>query len=189
MKQKIILTIFLFICILCGLSAEDNGFKLLTTEEAQKQIRDQAAACNELEYLRSNSESLIEDTTEPLFILLPDEMIADIVSYEKNKFSIRMYNGNPVYALSDGIVSRVHFNSSDGNFTAIQTGNIVIKYVNLRKVATLSSKGTTIKVGDLIAFSGGTGAIFEPQLGIRIEAAEDSDRDYTIYLITSKSLK
>ncbi|ULQ60261.1 M23 family metallopeptidase [Brucepastera parasyntrophica] len=189
MKQKIIYSIFFFlICILCGFSMEDNGFKLLTTEEAQNLVRDQSAARSELEHLRSTTELVTTDTDEALFVLLPDEMVADIVSYEKNKFSIRMPENTPVYALCDGFAVKNHFNSNDGNFAKIQNGNIIIWYTNLTHIL-IPSVNSEIKVGERIARSGRTGAIREPQLGIRIEVADDSDRDYTIYLITSKSLK
>ncbi|ULQ60267.1 M23 family metallopeptidase [Brucepastera parasyntrophica] len=190
MKQKMIYSIFFFfICILCGLSAEDNGFKLLTTEEAQNLVRDQSAACNELEHLRSTTELVTTDTDEALFILLPDEMVADIVSYEKNKFSIRMPGNTPVFALCEGSLIKPAYDNIDGIFVPIQSRNIVIYYINLMKSIVPLSTGIEIKEGELIAYSGRTGAVFEHQLGIRIEVAEDSDRDYTIYLITSKSLK
>ncbi|ULQ58880.1 M23 family metallopeptidase [Brucepastera parasyntrophica] len=189
MKQKTILTKLLFICILCGLSAESNRFKLLTTEEAQNLVRDQSAARSELEYLRSETDTEKSEVSETLFVLLPDEMVADIVGYEKNKFSIRMPRGIPVYPLWDGYTVSLRYSISDGNFITIQSRDIIIDYTNLTHILIARSRQDEIKSSELIAYSGMTGPILEPQLGIRIEAAEDSDRDYAIYLITSKSLK
>ncbi|ULQ58797.1 M23 family metallopeptidase [Brucepastera parasyntrophica] len=124
-----------------------------------------------------------------LFILLPDEMVADIVSYEKNKFSVYMPRNTSVYPLYKGMVASVQYDDIDGVFISIQTRDITIWYTNLTRALIQSSRKTVINTDELIAYSGMTGAIREPQLGIRIESAEDSDRDYTIYLITGKSLK
>ncbi|ULQ60263.1 M23 family metallopeptidase [Brucepastera parasyntrophica] len=116
-------------------------------------------------------------------------MVTDIVSYEKNKFSIRMPGNTPVFAIYAGKSIKSVYSPIDGSQASIRTGDIVIRYIYLMRSIVPLSTGIEIKEGELIAYSGMTGPIFEPQLGIRIEAAEDSDRDYTIYLITSKSLK
>ena len=64
--------------------------------------------------------------------------------------------GTKVYAMMDGVVKRVGYDSRSGNFVVIDHGDYTVTYCHLSKV--LVKKGEHVRAGQTTCLSGNTGA-------------------------------
>lgn len=64
--------------------------------------------------------------------------------------------GTKVYAIMDGIVQRIGYDSRSGNFVVIDHGDYTVSYCHLSKI--LVAKGERVKAGQTTCLAGSTGA-------------------------------
>lgn len=121
----------------------------------------------------------------------PNEWIQQylIVSYPLNKMVVnspygwrrdpftgkqKLHNGidfharnNEVYAMMEGEVTKVGYDSRSGNYVTIRHGNYTVSYCHLSKV--LVRKNTIIKPGETVAITGNTGRSTGPHLHLSVK--------------------
>ena len=86
---------------------------------------------------------------------------------------LRFHNGidltanyEPVYAMLDGIVTKVGSNPSAGKYVTLQhSPDLEITYMHLSRIHV--TKGDCILSGDIVALSGNTGVSCSPHLHIK----------------------
>lgn len=64
--------------------------------------------------------------------------------------------GTKVYAIMDGIVERIGYDSRSGNYVVIDHGDYTVSYCHLSKI--LVAKGEKVKAGQTTCLAGSTGA-------------------------------
>ncbi len=107
--------------------------------------------------------------------------IADIVSYSRNTVSFRFPRQTPIYALFDAVLVDSGYDTEKGMYLVIENDDLRITYYHLGKVspALLSS----VRSGELLGYSGSTGAVREPQLAMEFFWKKSLDFTTKIYLI------
>ena len=99
-------------------------------------------------------------------------------SYHKG-IDIGVASGTPIYASAGGTVVTAGYSSAEGNYVMIYHGNSTYTvYMHCSRLAT--TKGTTVKKGDLIAYVGSTGISTGPHLhfGISIGGTYKNPMNY-----------
>ena len=90
--------------------------------------------------------------------------IADIVSYSRNTVSFRFPRQTPIFALFDAVLIDSGYDAEKGMYLVVENDDLRVTYYHLGQVspALLSS----VRSGELLGYSGFTGAIREPQLAM-----------------------
>ncbi len=84
-----------------------------------------------------------------------------------NGIDIAVPKGTPVYAIDDGVVTKVNIDAISGLYIVIDHGsNLVSKYMHLQR--SLVKPGDKVKKGDDIALSGDSGKVTAPHLHFEI---------------------
>lgn len=84
-----------------------------------------------------------------------------------NGIDIGVYSGTPVYSAGDGYVAGVGYNYARGNWVMIKhADNLYTFYQHLR--SSVVSTGSSVKRGQLIAYSGNTGISSGPHLHFEV---------------------
>lgn len=91
-----------------------------------------------------------------------------------NGIDLRAATGTPVYAVSDGTVMEAKDNPTGyGLYVALYHDDFGSLYAHLSKL--LVKKGQRVKAGDIIGYSGNTGASTGPHLHFEIRLCDEAD--------------
>lgn len=91
-----------------------------------------------------------------------------------NGIDLKAETGKPVYSVSEGVVKAAKNNEGGyGLYIAIDHGNYGTLYAHLSRYIIV--KGQTVKAGDLIGYSGGTGVVTAPHLHFELRIGKYSD--------------
>lgn len=76
--------------------------------------------------------------------------------------------GTPIYAVGDGVVTRRHFTSGNGNYVRIRHNSVYeTQYLHMSRFAQGISVGSRVKQGDVIGYVGMTGLATGPHVCFR----------------------
>ena len=103
---------------------------------------------------------------DPIIVKLYNEKLSDIKITDNNEFKILNNTKAPVYALSEGIVSTIGFNSLNGVFILANYSFFPyqVKYSHFQ--STMVYKKGKLLDNSLLGYTGMTGNVNEEQLGI-----------------------
>lgn len=148
-----------------------------SSENKERQLLIQAETCKIL--ISNYTELLVEEGisydagvvicgihNDPIIVKLYNEKISDIKITGKNEFKIVNNTKAPVYALSEGIVSNIGFNSLNGVFLLVNYSFFLyeVKYSHFQ--STMVYKKGKLLNNSLLGYTGMTGNVMEEQLGI-----------------------
>jgi len=84
-----------------------------------------------------------------------------------NGIDIGVPSGTPVYAIDDGVITKVAIDSISGLYIVIDHGsNLVSKYMHLKRAEV--KPGDKVDKADIIALSGSSGKVTAPHLHFEI---------------------
>jgi len=111
-------------------------------------------------FFKNKSTSLFYPVSSDFIISSPFGMRVHPVTGEykmHNGIDFACPVGTPVYSVESGVVIVAAYDSTAGNYLKIEHENLVSKYLHLKDI--LVTEGETVSRGQLIAYSGDTGAV------------------------------
>lgn len=109
--------------------------------------------------------------------------------YDKNYINDSFHNGldigaliprvegDPLYAVDDGVIKSVRLNSpTAGNYAVLECHDYTARYLHMQKI--IVSIGQKIKAGDVIGYMGNTGISTGSHLHLEIKTCKFDDKDY-----------